>query len=107
MKNVILAAVAAISLAACAQSIPETSVVDGRSTIMQIRATPNSEWEFLMDGQVVAKDAVALTFDNTLHGVYQGQPVAVRMYLRSNGWVAHKVADVFINGQLVETLIIS
>ena len=107
MKRTILSLIAAASLAACAQSVAETSYVNGNATVMQIRATPEAEWELLMDGQVVAKDGVGMTFDNTLHGSYKGQPVSARLYYRSNGWTSHKVADVFVNGQMVETLIIN
>ena len=109
MKKVaiIAALMGATIVSACAQSISETSYVDGQQVMMQVRATPNAEWEFLINGQVVAKDKVQMAFDNVLTGVHNGKQYTVRMYYRSNGWVAHKTADVFADGQLVETLVIS
>ena len=108
MNNTLIAALVAVSLTACSQSIPETTYINGNQAIVQMRATPNAEWELLMDGQIVARKSVnLLTYDDVLHGNYKGQPVTARMYLRSNGWVSHKVADIFVNGQLVETLVLS
>lgn len=107
MKNLILSTAIALTLSACAQSIAETAQINGESTSIQVRATPNNEWELLFDGQIVAKDSAKWTFDNTLHGSYGGQPVMARLYYRSNGWSAHKVADVFVDGQLIETLVIN
>ena len=106
MKKLILATAVALALAGCASSIPEVSRYDGQTMTMQIRAT-QQHWELIIDGQVVANHPV-VTWQSAINmnGVYKGKPVMARMYYRSNGWSAVYVADVFIEGQLVETLTI-
>ncbi|WP_417245320.1 hypothetical protein [Celeribacter sp.] len=100
-------AVAFLLLAACAESIPEVSYYDGRNITIQMRATPESNWEVLIDGEIVVQEKTkAFSTNETLHGMYKGKPVMVRRYLRSNGWTSTHVADVFIDGQLVETLVL-
>lgn len=100
-------AVAFLLLAGCAESIPEVSYYDGRNITMQMRATPENNWELLIDGEIVVQQKVkAFRSNETLNGVYKGKPVMVRRYLRSNGWASTHVADVFIDGRLVETLVL-
>lgn len=100
-------AIAFLLLAGCAESIPEVSYYDGRNITMQMRATPDSNWELLIDGEIVVQQKVrAFSSNETMNGVYKTKPVMVRRYMRSNGWTSTHVADVFIDGKLVETLIL-
>ena len=100
-------AVAFLLMAGCAESIPEVSYYDGHNITMQMRATPESNWELLIDGEIVVQQKVqAFNSNETLNGVYKGKPVMVRRYFRSNGWASTHVADVFIDGRLVETLVL-
>lgn len=94
-------------LAACAESIPEIAHYNGQSVTIQLRATPANEWELLIDNDIVVKQKVEpFSTNETLRGTYKGKPVMVRRYFRSNGWTQAHVADVFIGGQLIETLVI-
>ncbi len=94
-------------VAACAESIPEIAHYDGRNISVQMRSTPESNWELLIDGEIVVQQKIkAFRTNETLHGSFNEEPVLVRRYIRSNGWTSTHVADVFIGGQLVETLVI-
>ena len=105
MKRLLFVMVLAV--AGCAESIPEISYVNGQTVMMQFRATPENNWELLIDGEIVVQQKTTVFSSNeTLTGTYKGDPVMVRRYYRSNGWVLTHVADVFVGGQLVETLVI-
>jgi hypothetical protein len=97
-----------ILLSSCATSIPETTNYNGKPMIMQVKARPGAVWEFYIDGQLIMeKQANVFEGMPVMHGTWKGKPIMVKLQMVSNGWSAMKTADVFIDGQLIETLVVS
>jgi hypothetical protein len=109
MKYIKLAIAAGIILiSSCAQSIPETTNFNGKAMTMHLKATTGAAWEFYINGELVIHHKIkAFEGMPVMNGTWRGKPVMIKMQMVSSGWTTMKTADVFIDGQLVETLVVS
>lgn len=100
-------ALATATLSGCATSFTEVSHYGGETYTLQVRATPE-RWETVINGEIAAVGPLFSTnTEIAMTGSYRGKQILTRVYYRSNGWTMHKVADVFMDGVLIETLVLT
>ena len=109
MKYIKLAIAAGIILiSSCAQSIPETTTFGGKQMMVHLKATTNATWEFYINGELVITHKInAFEGLPVMNGTWRGKHVMIKMQMVSSGFTTMKTADVYIDGQRVETLVVS
>lgn len=106
-------AIAGISLlTACAQqSVPEISQYRGQQIEISAKATPglfDAEFVLMIDGQEVINDRTTPFggSSQTFEGVWNGKKVKARVTSVQKFASAYTMIDVFIDGVLVDTLVV-
>jgi len=104
--------VAMTAMAACAQtSAPEVTQFEGRTLTISATATPglmDAEFQIFIDGETVINQrsqAFGGSSQN-FEGSWNGRRVTARATRVQNFVSSYTQIDVFIGGQLVETLVV-
>ena len=112
MRNFIVAAGLALALSACAQqSIPEFAVYGKEKLQLEATAVPgliDAQFSLKINGEEVVRGRT-VPFggsSQSFEGVWQGKKVLARA-TRVQKWAStYTMIDVFIGGELVETLVV-
>ena len=110
MRNFLAATLLAVLVAACTQqSAPEFAIYNGESIQIEVTSTPgliDAEYVLKINGEPVIKQR-SQAFGGSLQvfdGSWRGKKVSARTTRVQNMFSTYTQVDVFIDGQLVETL---
>ena len=100
----------AVSISACTTSVPEVTRYEDETLTITMRALEGqyNMWQITFNNEpVITARGGFWTLDKPLIGTWRGKQVMARKYYRGNGWVSNLVADIFVDGELIETLVLS